>query len=412
MRRAALFLLSLAVCYAQQRADTIYDEAKVPAYTLPDVLAGVRDAKDWPARRQQIVEIYRTQVFGRSPGRPANQSFEVQGVDRQALGGRGVRKLVTISFGSGPKLHLLVYLPTAKKPAPVFLAVSFSGNQTICADPAVPLAEEWVRDPVTKEMAKRTAGASSRGRAAAQWQLDKILEHGYGLATMYYGEIEPDFDGGMRYGVRPLFFKSGEAAPAADEWGAIGAWAWGLSRAMDYLETDGDVDAKRVAVFGHSRLGKTALWAGAQDTRFAMVISNESGEGGAAISRRDYGERTQDLNTHFPYWFCANFRQYNGREDAMPFDSHFLLALVAPRPLYVASAEGDQWSDPRGEFLGAFHASRVYELLGKRGLGTDRMPAAHQPIQHTVAYHIRAGKHDVTAYDWEQYLKFADAQWR
>jgi hypothetical protein len=323
-----------------------------------------------------------------------------------------VRKLVTISFGSGPKLHLLVYLPTAKKPAPVFLAVSFSGNQTICADPAVPLAEEWVRDPVTKEMAKRTADASSRGRAAAQWQLDKILEHGYGLATMYYGEIEPDFEGGMRYGVRPLFFKSGEAAPAVDEWGAIGAWAWGLSRAMDYLETDGDVDAKRVAVFGHSRLGKTALWAGAQDTRFAMVISNESGEGGAAISRRDYGERTQDLNTHFPYWFCANFRQYNGREDAMPFDSHFLLALVAPRPLYVASAEGDQWSDPRGEFLGAFHASRVYELLGKRGIGTDRMPAVHQPIQHTVAYHIRAGKHDVTAYDWEQYLKFADAQWR
>jgi len=415
MRYAALFLLALIPAGAQQRPDVIYDEAKVPAYTLPDVLAGVHNAKDWPARRQQILEMYRTEVFGRSPGRPRGEKFEVAGVDRAALGGRAVRRLVTISFGSGPQLHMLMYLPAGKKAAPVFLGLSFSGNQTVYNDPAIPLGEEWVRDPDTKQMVKRTAPESSRGRAVEQWQLDKILAHGYGLATIYYGDIEPDFDGGMKYSVRVLHLAGNlDHLPprAPDDWAAIGAWAWGLSRAMDYLETDRDVDAKHVAVFGHSRLGKTALWAGAQDTRFAMVISNESGEGGAAISRRDYGERTKDLNTRFPHWFCANFRKYNDREDQMPFDSHFLLALIAPRPLYVASAEGDQWSDPKGEFLGAYNASRVYELLGKKGIGTDQMPGIGQPIQHDVAYHIRAGKHDVTAYDWEQYLRWAEGQWK
>ena len=180
---------------------------------------------------------------------------------------------------------------------------------------------------------------------------------------------------------------------------------------MDYLEKDKEVDAKHVALFGHSRLGKTALWAGAQDTRFSIVISNESGEGGAAISRRDYGERTKDLNTRFPHWFDGNFKKYSEREDEMPFDSHLLLSLIAPRGLYVASAEEDRWSDPRGEFLGAANASPVWELFGKKGIGTMEMPGLHQPVGDHVRYHIRAGKHDVTAYDWEQYLKFAAAEW-
>jgi hypothetical protein len=423
MSRLFPLVLGLVACLAAEAQDfnTNYDEAKVPQYVLPDVLVmrngeRVRHVRTWQGRRRpEILEIYRTEVFGRSPGKPPHLKYEVASVDRQALGGRAIRKQVTVWFSEhpgGPRMSILIYLPAgAKASVPVFLGLNFAGNQSVSTDPGIPLAEEWVRDRATQSMVKQVAAEKSRGSQAAEWQLDQILKHGYGLATIYYGDIEPDFDGGIRYGIRPLFFHADQTAPAADEWGAIGAWAWGLSRALDYLEKDRAVDARHVAVIGHSRLGKTALWAGAQDTRFAMVISNDSGEGGAAIGRRDFGERTKDLNTRFPHWFCANFRKYNGHEDEMPVDSHMLLALIAPRPLYVASAQEDLWADPRGEFLGVMNASPVYELFGKPGIGTDQMPRVHQPIMHAVAYHVRAGKHDITAYDWEQYLKFADMQW-
>ncbi len=411
----------LACAAGAQSPATNYDEGKVPQYSLPPLLTlangtPVHDANTWLNRRRpEIMELYRTQVFGRAPARTPRLRSEETSVDRQALGGKAVRKLVTIYFSSkpdGPKMDMLMYLPAkATGPVPMFLGLGFTGNQGVSIDPGIPLAEEWVRDPASRQMVKRRAPETARGSAASRWQVETILEKGYGLAAIYYGDIEPDFDGGMKYGVRPLFFAAGQTAPAPDEWGAISAWAWGLSRAMDYLSADRDVDAKRVAVIGHSRLGKTALWAGAQDTRFSIVISNDSGEGGAAISRREFGERTRNLNTSFPHWFCGNFKQYNDRESQMPVDSHMLLALIAPRPLYVASAQEDQWADPRGEFLAVVNASPVYELLGKKGIRTDRMPDIHQPIMHTTAYHIRAGKHDITNYDWEQYLKFAAMEW-
>ena len=389
-----------------------HDESKVRPYSLPDPLTllngqKIRTGEQWQAkRRPEIVRLFEQNVYGRTPSVRVTPHFKVVSTDRRALDGRAVRKQAVISFDgqvSGPKIHVLLYLPAnTKGPVPVFVGLNFGGNHTVHADPGIALPETWmkqVRTPGTEE---------SRGRGAGQWQVDRILSRGYGLATAYYGDIEPDFNGGRQHGVRQMLKKES----ADDEWGAIGAWAWGLSRMVDYLVTDKEVDGKRLALIGHSRLGKAALWAGAQDDRFAIVIANNSGEGGAALSKRNFGEDVWRLNNNFPHWFSAPYRQYSNNEAALPVDQHMLVSLMAPRPIYVASAAEDLHSDPRGEFLSAVHAGPVYELLGKQSLGTDAMPGLHEPILKTIGYHIRSGKHDVTAYDWDRYCDFADLHWR
>jgi hypothetical protein len=389
------------------------DESKVPPYTLPDPLQ-MKDGKilgsveQWNnIQRPYIYHLFEENVYGRLPTRTLHPWYKLMSIDSSAFSGMAIRKQVRVGFSrtdSSIYMDILVYLPHVKGgPVPVFAGLNFYGNQTVSREPGVPVTRRWAMEG--EGIVNGQATEASRGSQASQWDVLAILKMGYGLATVYDGDLEPDNADGWKTGIRTALKDSLQIQPA--EWCAMGAWAWGLSRLMDYLEQDPAVNAKKVALMGHSRLGKAALWAAASDQRFSLVISNESGEGGAALSKRDFGETIQIINTNFPHWFVAKYKDYNGKSAALPLDQHMLLSLIAPRPLYVASAAGDQWSDPRGEFLSAWHAGKVYRLFHENGLGTDTMPGNNQPVGDFIRYHIRDGKHDVTAYDWNQYIEFA-----
>lgn len=395
-----------------------YDEDKIPPYTLPDPLVfadGSRVTKpgQWPQRRAEILELFRTHVYGRSPARPDNLRFEVFEESANALDGKATRRQIRIMVGEGEasaSFDLLIYLPNhARRSVPAFLVLNFNGNHSVHADPAIRLTDAWMRNKPDKGIENHRATERSRGTSADSHAVEAVVERGYAYATVYYGDIDPDFDDGFRNGVHAVGYGSQQAPPKEERWGSIAGWAWGASRCLDYLETDNDIDATRVALLGHSRLGKTALWAGAEDPRFALVISNNSGCGGAALSRRRFGETVARINTSFPHWFNGNFKQYNDNEEALPVDQHMLLALIAPRPVYVASATEDRWADPRGEFLSCVHASPVYRMLGLSGVTIEELPAPDTPIQSgAIGYHLRTGKHAVEEFDWNAYLNFAD----
>ena len=410
-----LLSASLSSLYAQGFVVN-YDESKVLQYTLPDPLifnndTKVRNKKQWEKRRSEILKIFENEVYGVAPEWDGEIISSELSSDINALNGGAVRKEIKITLKREDKeqdMIMLLYLPKSSGPVPLFLGYNFGGNHTVTSEPGIAVTNSWVRNNKEANILDNKAKESERGRDASSWQVKEIISRGYGLATIYYGDVDPDFDDGFKNGVHGLYGSD----PDNTSWGSIAAWAWGLSRAMDYLEKIPAVDSKKVVVMGHSRLGKTALWAGATDKRFAAVISNNSGCGGAALSKRVFGETVGSINRSFPHWFCENFNKYNEREDLLPVDQHQLLALIAPRPVYVASAEEDQWADPKGEFLSCVAASPVYKLLTGKGFPAAQMPSVNSPVVSKIGYHIRTGVHDVTLYDWQQYLNFADLHLR
>jgi hypothetical protein len=371
-----------------------YDEAKVGDYTLPDPLLlrngqTVRDTNVWfKQRRPEILKLYETEVYGRVPSSAPGVKFELVGTDLAALSNSAVRKDIIGHFGNatdGPKLNLVLYLPgDAIGPVPVLLHLLF-GNPP-AASPAF----------------------TNSTRPGEIGPLGDILARGYGYACFRYTQVEGDSRTNNLSIVRKLALPDGQIGPAADEWGTITAWAWAASKVLDYFETESAVDAKRVALIGHSRLGKTALWAGARDPRFALVFASCSGELGASLARRDYGETVDDVIANFPWWFAVNFKKYSARWNDLPVDSHLLIALNAPRPVFITSGTQDQWADPRGMFLAQVAAGPVYRLLGKQDLGTTDMPLDTPLISGDLGFLYHTGGHSITAEDWKSFLEFAD----
>jgi hypothetical protein len=369
------------------RPGTNFDEAAVPSYTLPAVLpagANIRTPEAWRARRADILDLFRDDVYGWSPGRPERLEFERVVVDPTAMNGAAtLERVVIISHQAGRshRFTFTLFVPNARQPAPVFLLLNNRPASNV--------------DP-------------TRAEKSGFWPAEDVIARGYGIAALQNNDLAPDDKAHFTEGVIHLF-EGDRPDRSPHAWAALGAWAWGASRVMDYLETDPRVDPSRVAVLGHSRGGKAALWAGAQDERFALVISNESGEGGAALARRTFGETVKAINDVFPHWFDAIYKTYNDRVNDLPVDQHLLLSLVAPRALYVASADEDLWSDPRGEFESLAASSPVFELYGDPAIAADAMPPLEQPlVVGRRGYHIRRGAHNLTPYDWARFADFAD----
>lgn len=388
-----------------------YDEAKVGTYTLPDALKlkdgkTVTDAKTWwKKRRPEIVSLFETQQYGIAPGRPAGERFDVLEKGSPALKGKAIRRRVDIHLSSepgSPVIHLVEYLPAgAKKPVPMLLCISFNAPSNSVDDPDLPVGEVW-------DMKTQTKIPANKARSFGKLNAEAVLDAGIGVSTFYYGDIDPDFAEGFDHGIRKSYLKAGETKRGPEEWGSIAAWAWGMSRVQDYFETDKSVDAKRVAIHGVSRLGKTVMWAGAHDQRFAAVIASCSGEGGAALSHRNYGETIAHLTapTRYPYQFAENYGRWAGFPDKAPMDANLLIALVAPRPLLLQTGNTDYWSDPKGEFLAAVAAGPVYKLLGKDPLDTEAWPEAKHPILHDLSYYMHDGGHGMVPTDWDIYVQF------
>jgi hypothetical protein len=415
-----LDVLAHAVEYIKtrfRRTEMNFNEARVPNYSLPDpLLHSNGDSIDEPlswlkGRRSEILQLFEDHVYGIDPRESWQIEFHEVRCESGVFQGQATLKEIDISLRNHPAglaIHLILFIPkVAAKPVPVILGLNFLGNHTIHPDPHISIHKQWQIASRYSSPRQVLPPFSTRGADHRRWPIETLLERGYAVATAYYGDFEPDFPGGWRYGIRSIL-PAGSAGSRPNDWGAIAVWAWGMSRILDGLSHEPDIDPTRVLLTGHSRLGKAVLWAGARDDRFAIVMANDSGCGGAALYRRRYGETIKLLNRVRPHWFCQNFKRYDDREDELPVDQHMLVGLLAPRPVYIASASEDLAADPRGEFLAAREAGRIYELFGLTGLGVEELPGLNEPVGATIGYHIRSGPHDMTDYDWQQFIRFAD----
>jgi len=392
MKRIIIVFVLMALVIkvqAQDHNEANYDESKVPKYTLPDVLktstnTEVKNKKTWEkVRRPEILKLFEDNIYGQMPKSYDSIKYWVTNEDAAAMNGKATLKQVLIEVfnnNKSVKINLVLFVPNnANKPVPAFLLINNRGKENT--------------DP-------------TRATKSDFWPAEMLIDSGYAIAAFHVSDLAPDNKETYMNGVLELY---PEQLTADNGMRAIGSWAWGASRVMDYFEKDKKIDPKKIAVVGHSRGGKASLWAAAEDQRFAICVTNCSGNTGAALARRQFGERIKRINTSFPHWFSTNYKKFNDRETLLPVDQHMLIALVAPRPLYATNASEDLWADPKGTFLSLKNAEDVYALYGIKSNLPSNLPGIEEPIVNSqLGYHIREGEHNLTAYDWRNFIKFAN----
>ena len=367
-----------------------YDETTVPKYTLPALLQTTKGEKvknmaTWEKkRRSEILSLFEENIYGQMPSKFDSLNFNVTNEKADAMEGKAHLKEIQITVwnkGNSISFPLVLFVPNKRaKPAPVFLLINNRGKRNT--------------DP-------------TRVNKSTFWPAEMIIDSGYAIASFHNADVAPDHKESYQNGLLTQLFP--EELAKDNGMKAIGSWAFAASRVMDYFLTDKDIDAKRVAIVGHSRGGKTALWTGAQDQRFAMVFNSCSGNSGAALSRRKYGETVSLINKQFPHWFNNNYKKFSNKVDSLPVDQHMLIGLIAPRPVYTTNATQDRWADPYGSFLSLLNAKPVYDLYHQKTTLPNDMPQVNHPIiNSTIGYHFREGAHDLNVYDWTNFIRFAN----